>query len=86
VAAAVGEAPAAAPPAGAARLVVPAAAVLHRGELTAVYAAQGDQFVLKPVRLGARHGAQVEVVAGLKAGERIALDPVRAGLGAGAVR
>lgn len=86
VAAAAGEAPAAAPPAGAARLVVPAAAVLHRGELTAVYAAQGDQFVLKPVRLGARHGAQVEVVAGLKAGERIALDPVRAGLGAGAVR
>jgi len=32
------------------------------------------------VRLGARQGDSVEVLAGLKAGERIALDPVRAGL------
>jgi RND family efflux transporter MFP subunit len=66
--------------AGPARLTVPAAAVLRRGELTAVYAAQGAQFVLKPVRLGGRAGDAVEVLAGLKAGERIALDPVRAGL------
>jgi RND family efflux transporter MFP subunit len=68
------------------RLVIPAAAVLRRGELTAVYAVQGSQFVLKPVRLGARQGTQVEVVAGLKAGERIALDPVRAGLGGAAAQ
>ena len=80
-AAAAGAAPADAPAAEPARLVVPTAAVLRRGELTAVYAVQGGRFVLKPVRLGARQGAQVEVVAGLKAGERIALDPVRAGLG-----
>jgi hypothetical protein len=32
------------------------------------------------VRLGARQGAAVEVLAGLKAGERFALDAVRAGL------
>jgi RND family efflux transporter MFP subunit len=64
-----------------ARLVVPPAAVLRRGELTAVYVVQGSQFVLKAVRLGADRGAAgVEVVAGLKAGERIALDAVRAGL------
>lgn len=69
-------------PAG--RLVVPAAAVLRRGELTAVYAAQEGRFVLKAVRLGATVGDGVEVLAGLKAGERVALDPVRAGL-AGAV-
>lgn len=67
------------------RLVLPAAAVLRRGELTAVYAVQGQQFVLKAVRLGADRGAAgVEVLAGLKSGERVALDPVKAGL-AGAV-
>jgi len=69
---------AAAAPAG--RLTVPAAAVLRRGELTAVYAARDNGFVLKAVRLGATQGTGVEVLAGLKAGERIALDPVRAGL------
>ena len=62
------------------RLSVPAAAVLRRGELSAVYAVQDAQFVLKPVRLGAAQGERIEVLAGLKAGERVALDPVRAGL------
>lgn len=72
-----GAAPAAATPAG---LSVPASAVLRRGELTAVYAAQGDRFVLKAVRLGTPQGDRVPVLAGLRAGERIAADPVRAGL------
>jgi len=75
---------AAVPAAASGRLTVPAAAVLRRGELTAVYAAQDSRFVLKAVRLGVAHGAGVEVLAGLKPGERIAIDPVRAGL-AGAV-
>ena len=70
--------------AGAASLVIPASAVLLRGELTAVYAvdtaAGANRFVLKAVRLGAAQGSQVPVLAGLKAGERIATDPVRAGL------
>ena len=66
------------------RLTVPAAALLRRGELTAVYAVQDGGFVLKAVRLGAAQGKAVEVLAGLKPGERVALDPVRAGL-AGAV-
>lgn len=69
-----------APTAAAGRLVVPQAAVLTRGELTAVYVVQGERFLLKAVRLGARQGEGVEVLAGLKAGERIATDPVRAGL------
>lgn len=68
------------------RLTVPAVAVLRRGELTAVYAVQGSQFLLKPVRLGARLGDAVEVLAGLKPGERIALDPVRAGLAGAAAQ
>lgn len=73
-------APAAAAAGPATRLAVPASAVLRRGELTAVYAAQGAAWLLKPVRLGSQQGDSVEVLAGLKAGERIALDPVRAGL------
>ncbi|MDO8420257.1 MAG: efflux RND transporter periplasmic adaptor subunit, partial [Rubrivivax sp.] len=73
-------APVAAGAATPSRLTVPAAAVLRRGELTAVYAVQDNGFVLKAVRLGAAQAAGVEVLAGLKPGERIALDPVRAGL------
>ncbi len=63
------------------RIVVPASAVLRRGELTAVYVAADQGFVLKTVRLGADHGAAgVEVLAGLADSDRVALDPVRAGL------
>ena len=63
------------------RPVVPARAVLRRGELTAVYVAQGTGFVLRAVRLGADHGeAGVEVLAGLRAGEQVAVDAVQAGL------
>jgi RND family efflux transporter MFP subunit len=65
------------------RLVIPASAVLRRGELTAVYVAApgGAGFVLKAVRLGADHGAAgVEVLAGLGGAELVALDPVKAGL------
>lgn len=73
---------AAAPKAGAdSAIVVPQAAVLRRGELNAVYVVQGEQFVLRAVRLGAERGAEgVAVVAGLKPGERIAADALRAGL------
>lgn len=69
-----------APAAAAAPLSVPAASVLRRGELTAVYAAADGRFVLKAVRLGVPAGGQVPVLAGLEAGERVAADAVRAGL------
>jgi RND family efflux transporter MFP subunit len=65
------------------RLVVPAGAVLRRGELTAVYVASPDGagFMLKAVRLGADHGVGgLEVLAGLNAADAVALDPVKAGL------
>jgi multidrug efflux pump subunit AcrA (membrane-fusion protein) len=72
---------------GSTRLTVPASALLRRGELTAVYVVQGSRFVLKAVRVGTDHGAAgVEVLAGLKAGERIALDAVRAGLAGAAAQ
>lgn len=63
------------------RLMVPGAAVLRRGELTAVYVTAKQGFALKAIRLGADHGAQgVEVLAGLLASDRVALDPIQAGL------
>jgi len=63
------------------RLTLPAAAILRRGELTGVYVVREQRFVLQAVRVGAEHGeAGVELLAGLKPGERVALDPVRAGL------
>jgi RND family efflux transporter MFP subunit len=69
----------------AATVLVPAAAVLRRGELTAVYVvdAQG-RFMLRQIRPGQALGAQgeVEVLAGLAAGETVALDPVQAGIAA----
>jgi len=64
-----------------AALRVPAGAVLRRGELTAVYAVQGDGFALRAVRLGADRGSDgVEVLGGLRAGDRIAADALKAGL------
>ena len=63
------------------RLVVPGSAVLRRGELTAVYVAVKNGFVLKAIRLGSDHGSLgVEVLAGLLDTDSVALDPVRAGL------
>lgn len=63
------------------RPVIPASAVLRRGELTAVYVAGKQGFVLKIVRLGHDFGAEgIEVLAGLSPEDRIALDPIRAGL------
>ncbi|NJD88111.1 MAG: efflux RND transporter periplasmic adaptor subunit [Betaproteobacteria bacterium] len=64
------------------RLMVPREAVLRRSEVTAVYVvdAQG-QARLRQVRLGtASDEKTVEVLAGLKAGERVALEPVKAGM------
>lgn len=64
--------------AGGLRLWVPAAAVVRRTELDAVYVVSQGRAVLRQVRLGERAGAEVEVLAGLRAGERVALDPLAA--------
>jgi hypothetical protein len=64
------------------RLLVPREAVLRRSEVTAVYVIDAKGYPqLRQVRLGAAADEQsVEVLAGLKAGERVALDPVKAGM------
>lgn len=65
---------------GSQRMTVPQAALLRRGELTAVYVQHGAAFVLQAVRTGATLGGAVEVLAGLKTGDRIAANAVQAGL------
>ncbi|MEW6706426.1 MAG: efflux RND transporter periplasmic adaptor subunit [Pseudomonadota bacterium] len=58
------------------RLSVPASAVVRRAELTGVYVIGADgRPLLRQVRLGRASGEQVEVLSGLGAGERVALDP-----------
>ena len=65
---------------GAGRLSVPAKAVVKRTELYAVYVVDGDgKRQLRQVRVGRTLGDRVEVLAGLQAGERVALDPLAAG-------
>jgi membrane fusion protein, multidrug efflux system len=62
--------------AAAPRLFVPAGAIVTRAELTAVYVVgAGGRVSLRQVRRGAVMGGQAEVLAGLSAGERVALDP-----------
>jgi membrane fusion protein, multidrug efflux system len=77
---AAGESGALGAPTGAARrLSVPRAAVVTRSELQAVYIIGADGGArLRQVRLGRAQGDVVEVLAGLGAGERVALDPVAA--------
>ena len=70
------------------KLLVPAAAVLRRGEVTAVYVIDEKSAArLRQVRLsepftvgGQTPGGFHEVLAGLSAGEKVALDPVKAGI------
>lgn len=63
------------------RLLVPVSALVRRGELSGVYVIGTDHSVgLRQLRLGHRFGDQVEVLAGLAAGERIAVDPEAAAL------
>lgn len=62
------------------KLTVPQAAVVRRGEVAAVYVRQADStLTLRQLRLGEVVGAsEVEVLAGLHAGERIVVDPRQA--------
>ncbi len=61
------------------RLLVSKSAVIARSEVTAVYVVDGDGRVsLRQVRTGNAFGERVEILSGLGAGERVALDPVAA--------
>jgi len=64
------------------KLVIPNGAVLHRSEVVAVYVVDEKNAVkLRQVRLGeATADGFVEVLAGLNPGEKVAMDPVKAGM------
>ena len=68
--------PAAVLAAGELRMQIPATAVVRRAEMTGVYVldAQGRP-LLRQVRLGRRSGEQVEVLSGLRPGDKVATDP-----------
>lgn len=63
---------------GAGVLRIPTTALVQRGELSGVYVVAGDRILLRQVRVGRSAGDHIEVLAGLKAGDRIAADPVAA--------
>ena len=63
------------------RLLVPTAALLRRSEVTGVYVVgEGDELRLRQVRVGASFDGRTEVLSGLRVGERVAADPVRAAI------
>jgi RND family efflux transporter MFP subunit len=57
---------------------IPRSALVQRGEVSGVYVIDGNRIVLRQLRLGRPVGDGIEVLAGLKPGERIATDPVAA--------
>jgi RND family efflux transporter MFP subunit len=61
---------------GESRLFVPSQALVRRSELAAVYVIGRDgKPMLRQVRPGRSDGGQVEILSGVAAGERVALDP-----------
>lgn len=57
---------------------VPVTALQQRGEVSAVYVVAEGRVSLRQVRLGERRDGNVDVIAGLEAGEQVATDPVAA--------
>jgi hypothetical protein len=62
------------------RLLVPRVAVVQRSEVVAAYVLGADGFPqLRQIRLGAASDeTSVEVLAGLRPGDRVALEPLKA--------
>ena len=61
------------------RLLVPASAIVRRSAVTAVYLIeQGGWTAMQQVRLGEPYEDRFEVLSGLVAGDRVALDPLAA--------
>lgn len=66
----------------ASKMLIPASSVLRRSEVVAVYVVDAKGAVrLRQVRLGELAGQnEIEVLAGLNPGEKVALDPIKAGM------
>jgi RND family efflux transporter MFP subunit len=62
------------------RLLLPVSSLVKRSEVTAAYVFGETGLALRQLRLGHRIGDRTEVLSGLSAGDRVAVDPVAAGL------
>jgi len=63
------------------RLLVPTTALHRRSEVTGVYVVDAKQQVrLRQVRVGGTFNHRTEILAGLQEGERVAADPIAAGI------
>lgn len=63
------------------RLLVPTSALLRRSEVTGVYVVDDeDEIRMRQVRVGGTFDDLTEILAGLHEGERVAADPVAAGI------
>ena len=69
-----------------ARLTIPVSALVVRGDLRAVYVVGDKTVTFRQVRIGRVQADQIEILSGLSAGERVALDPVAAARAAGVVK
>ena len=61
-------------------LVVPAAAISTFGQMERVFVVANNSASLRLVKTGARHDADIEILSGLAAGERIVAEPAAAPL------
>ena len=64
------------------QLVVPARSLVYRSEVSGVYVlSDRDTVSFRMIRAGRRYEeGLIQVLAGLEAGERVALDPIAAGV------
>ncbi|MBX3726836.1 MAG: efflux RND transporter periplasmic adaptor subunit [Xanthomonadales bacterium] len=60
------------------RLLLPERVLVRRSEVVAVYVVDEAGVALRQVRVGHRHDELIEILAGLRDGERVAADPGRA--------
>ena len=68
------------------QLTVPRAAVVSRGDLRGVFVVDEHGVALRQIRIGRTQGEQVEVLAGISSGEKVAIDPVAAARVAGVLK
>lgn len=62
------------------RLLIPIRCLVYRSEVTAVYVVDAGVAHLRQIRTGDRYGDNIEILAGVIAGEQIATDPVLAAM------
>lgn len=61
------------------RLMIPATTVAYRSEVKSVYVVDGkNQIYMRHIRTGETYLGMIEVLAGLEAGEQIAINPIKA--------